>query len=125
MLFQSQPGVALADVPRPKLRVSSGIFNTCRQIGFALGVAILTSVLVSTEAFKSHGVNAYKIAWWVSVGFALAGMISVLMRKLATYPRQNQVAKALTEFGKLERTAFLLEYFRDESLRRRILIGRE
>jgi hypothetical protein len=29
----------------------------------------------------------------------------------------------LTEFGKLERTAFLLEYFRDEALRRRILIG--
>ncbi len=48
---------------------------------------------------------------------------SLLMRKLAAYPRQNQVAKALTEFGKLERTAFLLEYFRDESLRRRILIG--
>ncbi len=29
----------------------------------------------------------------------------------------------MTEFGKLERTAFLLEYFRDEALRRRILIG--
>lgn len=50
---------------------------------------------------------------------------SLLMRKLAAYPRQNQVARALTELGKLERTAFLLEYFRDESLRRRILIGRE
>src|SRR6266571_3782483 len=48
---------------------------------------------------------------------------SLLMRKLAAYPRQNQVARALTEFGKLERTSFLLEYFRDESLRRRILIG--
>jgi TnpA family transposase len=50
---------------------------------------------------------------------------SLLMRKLAAYPHQNQVARALTELGKLERTAFLLEYFRDESLRRRILIGRE
>jgi TnpA family transposase len=48
---------------------------------------------------------------------------SLLMRKLAAYPRQNQVARALTEFGKLERTTFLLEYFRDEALRRRILIG--
>ena len=48
---------------------------------------------------------------------------SLLMRKLAAYPRQNRVARALTEMGKLERTAFLLEYFRDESLRRRILIG--
>jgi TnpA family transposase len=48
---------------------------------------------------------------------------SLLMRKLAAYPRQNQVARALTEMGKLERTAFLLEYFRDASLRRRVLIG--
>jgi TnpA family transposase len=48
---------------------------------------------------------------------------SLLMRKLAAYPRQNQVARALTELGKLERTAFLLEYFRDSALRRRILIG--
>jgi len=47
----------------------------------------------------------------------------LIMRKLAAYPRQNQVARALTELGKLERTAFLLEYFRDESFRRRILIG--
>jgi TnpA family transposase len=47
----------------------------------------------------------------------------LLMRKLAAYPRQNQVARALTEMGKLERTAYLLEYFRDEALRRRVLIG--
>ncbi len=43
---------------------------------------------------------------------------SLLMRKLAAYPRQNQVARALTEMGKLERTAYLLEYFRDEALRK-------
>jgi TnpA family transposase len=48
---------------------------------------------------------------------------SLLMRKLAAYPRQNQVARALTELGKLERTSFLLDYFRDEALRRRVLIG--
>lgn len=48
---------------------------------------------------------------------------SLLMRKLAAYPRQNQVVRALTELGKLERTIFLLEYFRDEAQRRRILIG--
>src|SRR5437588_9393347 len=42
---------------------------------------------------------------------------------LSAYSRQNQVARALTEMGKLERTAYLLEYFRDEALRRRVLIG--
>ena len=33
----------------------------------------------------------------------------------------NSVARALTEMGKLERISFLLDYFRDEALRRRIL----
>src|SRR5258706_4071684 len=51
------------------------------------------------------------------------GSASLLMRKLAAYPRQNQVARALTEMGKLEQTANLLEYFRDEALTRRVLIG--
>src|SRR5260370_2319892 len=48
---------------------------------------------------------------------------SLLMRKLAAYPRQNQVARARTGVGKLDETAYLLEYFRDEALRRRVLIG--
>jgi len=50
---------------------------------------------------------------------------SLLMRKLAAHPRHNQVVRSLTEMGKLERTAFLLEYFCDAVLRRRILIGLE
>lgn len=45
------------------------------------------------------------------------------MRRLSAYSRQNRLATALSEMGKLERTSFLLDYFQDESLRRRILIG--
>jgi flagellar motor protein MotB len=45
------------------------------------------------------------------------------MRRLRAYSRQNRLASALTELGKLERTSFLLDYFQDEALRRRILIG--
>jgi TnpA family transposase len=30
---------------------------------------------------------------------------------------------ALTELGKLERTSFVLDYFQDEALCRRILVG--
>jgi hypothetical protein len=44
LVFQSQPSISLSQVPRSKLGVGSGIFNTFRQIGFVLGVAILISV---------------------------------------------------------------------------------
>src|SRR5262249_6213818 len=46
LCFQSFPNMALSEVPRPKLGVGSGVFNTFRQIGFVLGVAILISLFV-------------------------------------------------------------------------------
>ncbi len=46
LCFQSFPNMALSEVPRAKLGVGSGVFNTFRQIGFVLGVAILISLFV-------------------------------------------------------------------------------
>jgi len=45
------------------------------------------------------------------------------MRKLASYPKQNQLAKALAELGKIERTIFLLQWLQDPKMRRRTMIG--
>ncbi|NWJ97512.1 MAG: MFS transporter [Chloroflexi bacterium] len=44
LCFTTFPNVAISEVPRSKLGVASGAFNTFRQIGFALGVAILISI---------------------------------------------------------------------------------
>src|SRR5260370_15348133 len=41
------------------------------------------------------------------------------MRQLAAYPRQNGVAAALRELGRLERTLFTLDWIDDPGLRRR------
>jgi TnpA family transposase len=48
---------------------------------------------------------------------------SVLMRRLAAYPRQNALAKALREIGRLERTLFTLDWISDPALRRRANAG--
>jgi TnpA family transposase len=40
------------------------------------------------------------------------------MRQLASYPRQNGVAAALRELGRLERTLFTLDWIDDPELRR-------
>ncbi len=48
---------------------------------------------------------------------------SVILRKLAAYPRQNRLAVALRELGKLERTFFTLEWLQDPQLRRRSHVG--
>jgi TnpA family transposase len=44
---------------------------------------------------------------------------ALLMRKLAAYPRQNQIARALHDIGQLEKTVFILELLLDPRLRRR------
>lgn len=48
---------------------------------------------------------------------------SILMRKLAAYPRQHQLALALAEIGKIERTCHLLECLRSEAKRRTMEVG--
>jgi TnpA family transposase len=48
---------------------------------------------------------------------------SVILRRLAAYPRQNALAKALREIGRLERTLFTLDWISDPALRRRTNAG--
>jgi Tn3 transposase DDE domain len=48
---------------------------------------------------------------------------SALLRRLAAYPRQNALARALREIGCLERTLFILDWILDPALRRRSNAG--
>lgn len=48
---------------------------------------------------------------------------SAMLRKLAAYPRQNGLALALREVGRLERSLFMLNWLRDLDLRRRTQAG--
>ena len=43
---------------------------------------------------------------------------SVMLNKLASYPRQNALAKSLREIGRIERTLFTLDWITDPLLRR-------
>lgn len=48
---------------------------------------------------------------------------SLSMRKLAAYPRQNELAEAFNEVGKLERTVFVLNYWLGPALQQRVRRG--
>ena len=46
-----------------------------------------------------------------------------MMRRLAAYPKQNALAKTFREIGRLDRTAFTLDWISDPALRRRSNAG--
>lgn len=45
------------------------------------------------------------------------------MGKLGSYTRQNKVAKALREMGRIEKTIFILDYLSNKKLRRKVQRG--
>lgn len=48
---------------------------------------------------------------------------SLIIRKLASYPRQNRLALAMRELGRIERTLFILDWMQDPALRARVQAG--
>ena len=48
---------------------------------------------------------------------------SRILRKLAAYPRQNELAVALREVGRVERTLFIIEWILDAGMQRRAQVG--
>lgn len=48
---------------------------------------------------------------------------SLMLKKLRSYPRQNGLAMALRELGRIERTLFTLDWLQNVELRRRVQVG--
>ena len=46
-----------------------------------------------------------------------------MLRKLGSYPRQNGLAVALRELGRIERSLFALDWMQHVELRRRVQVG--
>ena len=60
-----------------------------------------------------------------SAATMVAGVMppSQLLRKFASYPRQHELALALREIGRVERTLFIIDWLLDADMQRRAQIG--
>lgn len=75
---------------------------------------------VNTRDISSQWDEVLRLLSSIRLGTVNAALI---LFKLANYPRQNSLAKALREMGKIERTLFTLRWLQDEDLRRRVAAG--
>jgi TnpA family transposase len=70
---------------------------------------------LNVALIRAHWPEILRVAASIRTGTVTA---SLIMRQLAAYPRQNGVAAALRELGRLERTLFTLDWIEDPELRR-------
>jgi TnpA family transposase len=75
---------------------------------------------VNVKDISSSWDEVLRLAASIKTGTVTA---SLILSKLANYPRQNGLAKALREIGKIERSLFGLAWYQDLELRRRVNAG--
>ena len=75
---------------------------------------------LNLKAIRVHWTEILRLAASIKQGTVTA---SLMLRKLGSYPRQNGLAVALREVGRIERTLFLLSWLQSVELRRRVHAG--
>jgi len=70
---------------------------------------------INVALIRAHWPEILRVIASIRTGTVTA---SLIMRQLASYPRQNGVAAALRELGRIERTLFTLDWINDPELRR-------
>lgn len=75
---------------------------------------------INIDKIREHWDEICRLALSIGQGVVTA---SLIIKKIGSYPRQNGTALALRELGKLERTIFMLDWFMDPGLRRRVTAG--
>ena len=75
---------------------------------------------LNIKHLRAHWDDVLRLASSIKHGTVTA---SLMLRKLGSYPRQNGLAIALRELGRIERTLFILDWLQNVELRRRVHAG--
>jgi TnpA family transposase len=75
---------------------------------------------INIKQIRDHWDEIMRLATSIKQGTVTA---SLMLRKLGSYQRQNGLAVALRELGRIERTLFILDWLQSVELRRRVHAG--
>ncbi len=81
---------------------------------------MISSDRLNIKQVRAHWDEILRLATSIKQGTVTA---SLMLRKLSSYPRQNGLAVALRELGRIERTLFILDWLQSVELRRRVQAG--
>jgi TnpA family transposase len=84
------------------------------------GLKTMIGGTLNIKHVRAHWDDILRLASSIKHGTVTA---SLMLRKLSSYPRQNGLALALRELGRIERTLFILDWLQNVELRRRVHAG--
>ena len=103
----------IRDLAEKKLYVPDGKKNYA-------AISSLVGGSINLRQIRNHWDEILRLAASIKQGTVTA---SLILRKIGSYPRQNGLAVALRELGKIERSLFTLDWLQDVELRRRVNVG--
>jgi len=83
-------------------------------------LAALIGGTINLKQVRTHWDEILHLATSIRQGTVTA---SLMLRKLGSYPRQNGLAVALRELGRIEHSLFTLDWLQNVELRRRVHAG--
>lgn len=105
----------------PRLRdISDAKLYTLTSPDDFPSIKVILRGKINTKVIKENFDDVLRLAHSIREG-RVSG--SLMMGKLGSYARQNKIATALREIGRIEKTIFILDYITNETLRRRIHRG--
>ena len=102
----------------PRIRDLSDkrLFVAGKQMEYP-SLAALIGGTINVKHIRTHWDEIPRLATSIRQGTVTA---SLMLRKLGSYPRQNRLAVALRELGRIERSLFTLNRLQNVELRRRV-----
>ena len=96
LAFPSVANAVLASVPLSEAGVASGANSTMRELGGALGVAVLAAVFARRGIYGSHQifVDGFRSALWVGVGLSALGILAAALSPGRSPLTERSSAKA-------------------------------
>ena len=102
----------IRDLAETRLYVPTGVSHPALEP--------LVGGTINTTLIRDHWPDLLHLAASIKSGTVSA---SLMLRKLGAYPRQNGLARALRELGRLQRTQYILDWLNNPDLRRRTTAG--
>jgi TnpA family transposase len=141
-LLYHDTGLAIEEHYTDTGGVSDHVFGLCHLFGFRFAPRVrdikerklyllpdqkaptslkpLVGGVIDTAHITAHWDQLLRLATSIRTGTTTC---SAMLKKLSAYPRQNGLAKALREVGRIERTLFTLDWIKNPALRRRAQLG--